>query len=127
MNSNQIVTLGFSNPESARRFQENYPDEPTLQEQALYSHCGGCSFFASFNADWGLCCNAKSHHHLETVKEEFTCPHICPEGWKAHSFSEDESNHCHCDWLEGIGTQGSARLKYLLSEGDDALWALLHP
>jgi hypothetical protein len=97
VNSNRIVTTGFSNPESARRFRESYPNEPELQEQATYLHCGACSFFASFNADWGLCCNTKSRHHLETVKEEFTCPSICQEGWKAHSFTEDESSHCHCD------------------------------
>jgi hypothetical protein len=126
MNANQIVTRGFSNPESARRFRENYPDEPALQEQATFVHCGACSFFGELNEDFGLCCNAKSRHHLETVKEEFTCPSICPEGWRSHSFSEDESIHCQCDWLEGIDTQAIARLKILLSEGDDTLWALLY-
>lgn len=125
MKTNQIVTTGFSNPESERRFHENYPDEPELQEQAMYLQCGGCSFFACFNADYGLCCNAKSRHHLETVKEHFTCPSICPEGWKAHSFSEDTSNHCHCDWLEGVSTEDIQRLKFLFSEGDDRLLELL--
>jgi hypothetical protein len=88
MNTNRIVTDRFSNPESEKLYREHWPDEPQTYTD-LYEEgqqCGGCSFFAKFNSDWGLCCHPESRHHLETVFEHFTCPRYVHEGWGSHSF-----------------------------------------
>lgn len=96
-NENRIITDGFSNPQSLRLYQEGWPDEPALANQYEYGQqCGGCSFFAVFNSDWGLCCHPKSRHHLETVFEHFTCASHVAEGWGPHSFSEVTEFHCRC-------------------------------
>lgn len=88
MNTNQIITDHFSNAESERMYYEHWPDEPSTYTELyeLGRQCGGCSFFAKLNADWGLCCHDESRHHLETVFEHFVCPHFVEEGWGAHSF-----------------------------------------
>lgn len=94
---NRIVTNTWSNPASQARYQANWPDEPAMLR--LYENgdqCGGCSFFAPFNSDWGLCCHAKSRHHLETVFEHFDCPSYVGEGWGPHSFTEDAEFQCRC-------------------------------
>lgn len=124
MNTNRIMTTGFSNPESDRLYRSGWPDEPSVQKQKeeLSEQCGGCSFFAVFNADWGLCCHPKSRHHLETVFEHFTCPMYVHEGWGPHSFTENAEFHCRCngssseDWEDFIriltetdGTQQTER------------------
>ena len=96
-NSNIIVTNAFSSPASQDLYRSKWPDDE--RSRALYNEgmqCGGCSFFAKFNFDWGLCMNAKSRHHLETVFEHFTCPHHVNEGWGPHSFRDDEEFHCTC-------------------------------
>src|SRR6476661_4382550 len=88
-NRNVIVTNEFSNPASQQMYKAGWPDEPATK--ALYkdgSQCGGCSFYAKFNSDWGLCAHAASRHHLETVFEHFTCPNHVNEGWGPHSFTE---------------------------------------
>ncbi len=86
-NSNRIETSTFSNPDSQRLYQLGWPDEPeTAQVYADGRQCGGCSCFAKFNYDWGLCCCPVSRHHLETFFEHFTCPSIVDEGWESHSF-----------------------------------------
>ena len=86
-NRNTIHTEGFSNPESARRYRLLWADEPEIQQRHEHGfQCGGCAFFAPFNADWGLCCNPSARHYLETVFEHFTCPAQEEEGWRAHSF-----------------------------------------
>lgn len=103
MNRNSIVTDRFSNPESEQLYHANWPDEPNIREQYENGgQCGGCSFFAPFNADFGLCAHPKSRHHLETVFEHFTCPAYIQEGWGPHSFSEDKDFHCRC---EGEGSE----------------------
>ena len=89
MNENRIVTTRFSNPDSARRYREHWPDETELRLQAEEGgQCGGCAFFAPFNSDWGLCCNPKSKHVTETVFEHFTCAALVAEDWGSHSFTE---------------------------------------
>ncbi len=97
MNANQILTDTWSNPESSERYKQHWP----ARTRAIYTirerePMWRCSFFAEFNADWGLCCHPKSRHHLETVFEHFTCPAFVKEGWGPHSFSEDEEFHCRC-------------------------------
>jgi hypothetical protein len=91
---NSITTDGWSNPESARLYQEQWPDEPDCRGRyARGGQCGGCSFFAPLNSDWGLCLNPASRHRLETVFEHFTCPSHVPEGWGPRSFSSDPEVH----------------------------------
>jgi hypothetical protein len=98
MNKNAIITNDWSNDRSAELYNQHWPDEPYLKIQAgeLGQQCGGCSFFAAFNSDWGLCCHARSRHHLETVFEHFTCESFVNEGWGPHSFTDDEEFHCRC-------------------------------
>lgn len=82
MNTNQIFTEGFSNPNTKDLYQRKGHIDDRLQ-------CGGCSFYAVFNADWGLCCHSKSAFHLETVFEHFGCGKHVPESWESHSFQEN--------------------------------------
>lgn len=96
-NRNTIVTTAFSRASSEAMYEANWPDDPVSHE--FYGEgiqCGGCSFFAAFNSDWGLCAHAKSRHHLETVFEHFTCPSHVNEGWGPHSFTELVEFHCRC-------------------------------
>lgn len=108
MNSNQIVTNRWSNPQSERAYAGGWPGEPDLKCKADEGdQCGGCSFFAPFNEDFGLCCHPASRHHLETVFEHFTCPAYTPEGWGPHSFTADKDHHCRCagersDYWDGV-------------------------
>jgi hypothetical protein len=89
MTPNHIITDDWSNDDSKRLYELHWPEEPTIKHQYEEGQqCGGCSFFAPFNSDWGLCCHAASRHHLETVFEHFTCPAFVNEGWGPHSFSD---------------------------------------
>jgi hypothetical protein len=91
MNQNGIITDRWSNDESQKLYESQWPNEPETQRQYENGgQCGGCSFFAPFNFDWGLCCHTKSRHHLETVFEHFTCPTFVNDGWDSHSFSETD-------------------------------------
>jgi hypothetical protein len=93
MNRNVIETETWSNHESERRYVDHWPEEPDLYTRYEDGEqCGGCSFFAPFNSDYGLCCHPESRHHLETVFEHFTCPVYVGEGWGAHSFSKERRN-----------------------------------
>lgn len=91
MNANLVTTKNWSNPASEALYKNHWPSEPELYKK--YSEdceqCGGCSFFAPFNSDWGLCCHSRSRHFTETVFEHFTCPVFVNEGWGMHSFSEN--------------------------------------
>lgn len=96
-NRNLVVINGWSNPASQALYEAQWPLEPDCQ--AAYNdgrQCGGCSFFAAINADWGLCAHPMSRHQLETVFEHFTCPVHVAEGWGPHSFSTDPGSHCLC-------------------------------
>lgn len=93
MNTNQIVTDHFSNPDSQAMYYDRWQNEPDTAENFYYNgkQCGGCSFYAKFDADWGLCCHPDSRHQLETVFEHFTCPAYVDEGWDTHSFLTQEN------------------------------------
>jgi len=96
-NRNVVATTAFSSAASEAMYKANWPDDPVAC--GLYGEgiqCGGCSFFAKFNSDWGLCANARSRHHLETVFEHFTCPAHVNECWGPHSFTENADFHCRC-------------------------------
>ena len=96
-NDNRVHTDSFSNLASYQTYKANWPNDPKSCE--LYRigfQCGGCSFFAQFNKDWGLCCHLKSRHFTETVFEHFTCPAHVNEDWGPYSFTEDEEYHCRC-------------------------------
>lgn len=96
-NRNSIVTNAFSNAASERMYQASWPEDPDARR--MYEdcrQCGGCSFFAALNCDWGVCMHPRSRHHLETVFEHFTCPAHVNEGWGPHSFTEDSDFHCRC-------------------------------
>jgi hypothetical protein len=95
MNKNLVRTGNFSNSASETLYKEQWQEERQCREQYLTGlQCGGCSFFAPFNADWGLCCNEKSRHYLETIFEHFTCPSFVNEGWGPHSFTADREYQC---------------------------------
>ena len=93
MNANKIITDDWSNRASEELYSKGWPNEPELYEKYAEdaAQCGGCSFYAKFNADWGLCCNHKSRHHLETIFEHFTCASHVDEGWGARSFRDKKS------------------------------------
>lgn len=96
-NQNLIYLDRWSNPETAALYKRQWPAQPELLRQHENGdQCGGCSFFAAFNSDWGLCCQAESRHHLETVFEHFTCENFVREGWGPHSFTKDTEFHCRC-------------------------------
>ena len=96
MNYNRISTNGFSNRESSLLYRQEWPNEPKLRQQYLRGdQCGGCSYFAPLNEDWGICCCRKSRHHLETVFEHFIRPAYVGEGWGPHSFSNSMRCECH--------------------------------
>jgi len=116
MNSNAVVTSGFSNPDSKAAYEAGWPDEPDvnrLHENGM--QCGSCSFFAPFNEDYGLCCHPDGRHHLETTFEHFTCPSHENEGWGVHSFSTLKENHCLC---QGESRECYEKLIALLREAD---------
>lgn len=116
-NQNSIVTKTWSNPASAELYVLKWPNEPNVREQCEQGNqCGGCSFFAPFNEDWGLCTHAASRHHLETVFEHFTCPAFVNEGWGPHSFSTDSEFHCRCG---GHGSEYWDRITAILSTAND--------
>jgi hypothetical protein len=91
MNQNSIITEGFSNPESETEYVSKFPSDPKARDLCEEGYqCGGCSYYAEFNADYGLCCNSDSKHHLETVFEHFTCSQIDIESWDYHTFGGGE-------------------------------------
>lgn len=90
-NRNTIIATDWSNPDSETLYRAEWPDEPAIRAQYFDGEqCGGCSFYAPFNADYGLCCSPKSRHRLETVFEHFTCAALLAEGWGPHSFGHAE-------------------------------------
>lgn len=102
-NRNHIVTEGFSNSESDKLYRLNWPNEPEIAKAYREGQqCGGCTWFAPFNADYGLCCNREGRHSLETVFEHFTCPSYDGEGWGGHSFVRKEMR----DFLNGADGEG---------------------
>lgn len=97
MNTNVIATERFSSDESASLYESGFAADPEarlIHEEGR--QCGGCSFFAPLNGDWGLCSHVESRHRLETVFEHFTCKWHVPEGWGVHSFSKGTDRHCKC-------------------------------
>jgi hypothetical protein len=103
MNENRIVPNRFSNPESQNLYGGEW----------ISNQCGGCSFFAPFDDDWGLCCHKKSHHRFETVFEHFGCESYVDEGWGPHSFSENPDFHC---WCNGEPLQQNAGVKVSIED-----------
>lgn len=88
-NENRIKTDGFSSSTSQQLYSDGWPDEPECKAKyASGEQCGGCSFFAPLNFDYGVCCHQSSRHFTETVFEHFTCPSHVNEGWGPHSFRE---------------------------------------
>ncbi|RYZ63562.1 MAG: hypothetical protein EOP09_17460 [Proteobacteria bacterium] len=111
---------GFSNPDTQMFYAEDWPGEPHLQLQSEEGgQCGGCSFFAPFNEDWGLCCSHASRHHLETVSEHFTCPSLAREGWGPHSFSNDPGYFCRCTDYTPLPPQTELICLQVRVEGED--------
>jgi hypothetical protein len=99
MNTNSIATDRFSNLESGALYSGQWPNEPAIRTQYEEgSQCGGCSYFAPLNDDWGICCHPRARHRLETVFEHFTCPSYLGEGWGPHSFSD--VIQCECGGVE---------------------------
>jgi hypothetical protein len=77
MNQNRIITDRWSNGASERLYRAGWPVEPALKAQYENGdQCGGCSFFAPFNYDYGLCCHPASRHHTETVFDLCVVPNM---------------------------------------------------
>ncbi|MDA0839532.1 MAG: hypothetical protein O3B01_20540 [Planctomycetota bacterium] len=77
MNTNIIKTDGFSSPESAALFDSGFAADPEARQvHEAGGQCGGCSFFAPFNDDYGLCCHYGSDdglkHEFNNLKNEVT-------------------------------------------------------
>lgn len=90
-NKNKIIETDFSNPESKRLYANQWSDDPATKAQYEDGiQCGGCSFFAPLNVDYGVCCHQLSRHFKETVFEHFTCPSHVNEGWESHSFVTED-------------------------------------
>jgi len=81
-NRNRILTSDFSNRNTRDLYLQQAPINGEKQ-------CGGCSFYALFNYDYGLCCHPTARFYLETVFEHFGCEKNVYEGWEAHSFRKD--------------------------------------
>jgi len=97
LNINNICRSKFSNDSSRLLYENEWPNEPHVARFCVEGNqCGGCSFFAPFDTDWGLCCHKASRHYLETVFEHFSCPSVVRECWGPHSFDVDKEWHCRC-------------------------------
>lgn len=60
-NQNVIVVGGFSNPASLKLYNLQWPNEPKILQKYMQGHqCSGCTYFAKFNSDYGLCCSPRS-------------------------------------------------------------------
>jgi hypothetical protein len=105
MNTNHLITSDWSNEASRALYKSHWENEPAVYNLYYFGfQCGSCSFYAQFNTDWGLCCNAQSRHHLETTFEHLTCPSHVNEGWGPHSFTSDKDRHCKCEELRDEAT-----------------------
>jgi hypothetical protein len=72
---NAIVEDDFSNPKSETLYDQEWPNEPSVEKQYWDGNqCLRCYFYAAFNSDWGLCLSENGRHRLETVFKHFTCP-----------------------------------------------------
>ncbi len=110
MNDNHIISGRFSNPDSEALYHNNWPTEFKLAKQYEAGlQCGGCSYFAKFDSDWGLCCSPRSRHRFETIFEHFTCPSFRNEGWGPHSFSENMICRCGGEFTQEITPMANAR------------------
>ena len=124
MNSNFILTNTFSNHYTRALYMSRHTDH----------QCGGCSFYAGFNHDYGLCCLDESPYYLETVFEHFGCEKYIFEDWLYHSFEKDKRllvfrdtlfgwlNSCKnaIDGAKGVGFV-SEELEHISREIHDAL------
>ena len=108
-NRNRLVLLGFSNSATEKLYRLNWPGEADVR--ALHAdgrQCGGCSFFAPFDSDWGLCCQRRSRHFTETVFEHFACRETVQEGWGGHSFAEAASRRTD---VPGVGRRMTGKVR----------------
>jgi hypothetical protein len=81
-NTNRIVTSDFSNADSKSLYEKKWPENPVVAEKhRMGEQCGACACFGELNEDWGICCNRKSQHYLETTFEHFTCAEQINAGW----------------------------------------------
>lgn len=104
-NRNTVCLQGFSNSESEKAYRLRWPLAPAVC--ALYDsgrQCGGCAWYAKFDADWGMCHGRDSPHFTETVFEHFSCAAQDEEGWDAHSFADAEVRQFWRDF-EGPGAE----------------------
>lgn len=97
--ANKITDDDWSNQRTKKMYLNRFPDEPDLKRKAFDDchQCGGCSFFAPFNLDFGLCAHPDSRHYCETVFEHFTCGDHIAECWLHSSFAMNPEIGSCCD------------------------------
>jgi hypothetical protein len=77
MDTNSLLSDGFSNPDTQRLFESWTADRLKGIVRTLHD-CGACTqrhfiFHSPAEFQWVLCLNENSPHYLETVNWGFTC------------------------------------------------------
>ena len=74
MNDNRILVDGWSNPVTKALYESQWATAPKIREQYEEGvQCGGCSFFAPFDSDWGY---VATRNHCTISKQFLNTSHV---------------------------------------------------